>query len=247
MQIFPPPKFALASIFASFAFQANACVYWQPHGATDDSSVRTTSSTKGEQISSTNDHNVGVYYYNPTTGQSTLTESYYDPNPAAWAYNAGYVVQSDESFAGSAGPNGSGEDNSIACFGDDEEQTPKLPTVTATAFVPSSGFLGGGFFYRIIGIGGGGSGGGSGVNTVRVGAQVTIQTGCYESKAMRWARANVEAYNFLGSVRNGDDFVVNMQGGLKEHWTYRCTSTFLCSQSNSHIVDGNPRINACGD
>jgi len=106
MQIASLPKIALVSILASFAFQANACIYWDPHRAIDDPSVRTTPSAKGAQNSSTNStngHNVGVYYYNPTTGQSTLTESYYDPNPAAWAYNAGYVVQSDQSFAGIAG------------------------------------------------------------------------------------------------------------------------------------------------
>lgn len=201
IQIASLPKFALASILASFAFQANACVYWDPHGGIDDQTVRTTSSAKGEQINSTNGHNVGVYYYNPTTGQSTLTESYYDPNPAAWAYNAGYVVQSDQSFAGTAGPNGSEGDDSVACFGDDKE-TPKLPTVTVTALVPSSGFLGGGFFYRIIGIGGGGGGGGgsSGVNTIRVATEVDIQIGCYATKLNRWLMASEAARDYANSA-----------------------------------------------
>lgn len=209
--------------------------------------MRTTSSAKGAQTSSTNGHNVGVYYYDPTTGQSTLTESFYDPNPAAWAYNAGYVVQSDQSFAGIAGrPEGSEGDYSIACFGDDEE-IPTLPTVTATAFVPSFGFLGGGFFYRILGVGGGGGGGGTGVNTVRVGAEVNLDGGCYQSKTERWIHANNAARNFIGSVRRGDDFIVRMPNGLTEHWTFHCVSAVFCSPAFDHFVDSTPRINACGD
>jgi len=246
MQIASLPKIALVSILASFAFQANACIYWDPHRAIDDPSVRTTSSAKGEQTSSTNGHNVGVYYYDQTTGQSTLTESYYDPNPAAWAYNAGYVVQSDQSFAGASGPNGSERDSSIACFGDHDE-TPTLPTVTTTAFVPNFGFLGGVFFYRIIGIGGGGGGGGVGVNTVRVGAEVNINGGCYQSKTERWAQANVEASTFLGGVRRGDDFIVRMPNGVTEHWTFHCVSAAYCNPLMDHIVGPDPRINACGD
>lgn len=241
------PKLALVSILASLAFQANACIYWDPHRAIDDPSVRTASSAKGAQNSSTNGHNVGVYYYNPATGQSTLTESYYDPNPAAWAYNAGYVVQSDQSFAGIAGrSDGSEGDYSVACSGDDDE-TPTLPTVTATAFIPNFGFLGGGFFYRIIGIGGGGGGGGGGVNTVRVGAELNLNGGCYQSKMERWAQANVEASTFLGGVRRGDDFIVRMPNGVTEHWTFHCVSAALCNPQMDHIVDPDPRINACGD
>lgn len=44
--------------------------------------------------------NVGIYYYNPSTGSAHLVDSYYDPNASSWAYNAGYVEQSDSSFAG---------------------------------------------------------------------------------------------------------------------------------------------------
>jgi len=49
MQIASLPKIALVSILASFAFQANACIYWDPHRAIDDPSVRTTPSAKARK------------------------------------------------------------------------------------------------------------------------------------------------------------------------------------------------------
>lgn len=58
-------------------------------------------SAKGDPMLASSGHNVGIYYYNPSTGTSQLVQSYYDSSASSWAFNPGYVVQSDSSFAGS--------------------------------------------------------------------------------------------------------------------------------------------------
>lgn len=234
------PKLALALCLAIPFSQADACVYWDPHRASDEGSVSLVADPNNASTSSTSGHNVGVYYYDAITGQSTLTESYYDPSAATWAFNAGHVVQSDASFAGAARPSGSGKDDAIACFGDDEE-TPTLPTVTVTAFVP---FLGGGFFYRILGIGGGGGGGG-GVNTIRVAGQANGSSNytCALAEELRLAEANTHAIAVVMGARRGNDFVMTMPNGQAEHWSYMCGGRF-CGPT---VLQPSPRVSPCGN
>lgn len=213
------------------AMAAQACI-----GATDPQrSTPPTSRLNGTKVDdftmSAQAHNVGVYYLDEVTGVVTLIESYYDPDAASWAFNAGYVLQSVDSFAGVQGRSV----NTIqGCV--DEGQV--LPEMTVHAYVPS--LFHGGVFLRVLGLFGWG---GSGVNTVRIGGQATgsVDYTCDTDEVLRLAEANVHALAVVLGARRGYDFVMIMPDGQKEHWTYMCGG-LRCGPT---VLDVTPRISPC--
>lgn len=193
---------------------------------------------EGDPSLASSGHNVGIYYYNPSTGTSQLVQSYYDPSASSWAFNPGYVVQSDSSFAGS-GINSS--DEGISCSGG--EDPAQLPPMTVSANVPMRIWISGGYFARILNAFGGG--GGSGVNAIRVTAIVQAPSDytCNQMEELRLATANALAVPHVRQARRGYDFVMVMPNGQREHWSFMCGGSY-CGPT---VLQPSPRISPCGN
>jgi hypothetical protein len=110
--------------------------------------------------------NVGLYWYDNSTGISTFIYSYYDPNAYSQALaTPGTVLQSVGSFATGSDDGGGGGHNqpnstSRSVVGNGERvpadlsllSTPTMPCTTVTGTPPSTlpRWLSGGFFLRIL-------------------------------------------------------------------------------------------------
>lgn len=82
------------------------------------------------------------------------------------------------------------------------------------------------------------------MNTIRAAGYATGSSdyNCGTIEELRLAEANSRALTAVMGARRGDDFVMTMPNGTKEHWTYMCGGRF-CGPT---VLEPSPRISPCG-